>query len=192
MTRRAPIAEVVGLALLLGLASAPVTASAEASGRDGLRLLLLAHHDAPSLEALAACTQDPTGTLVEVASDLSEPALVRRRAATVLGTIGGPRAEAALASLVATSDEGAVRRAAGRALARAMADRPDALLLALEPLLRSPAPDDREVGVLIVAGIRTEAARARLARMRVVERSRAVVDALRRAARGELGTMPSP
>ena len=169
-----------GAGALLAL---PGVTRAESSTPEALRVLLLRHHEPPSAEAVRSVAPDPVAALSDIAEDRAESTLVRRRAATMLGRFEGERSEAALVGLLRYADQGAVRRAAARALGRLMSSRPQLLVPLLGELLDSPEPDDREAAVRLLAVLDTPAARARLSRQRVVERHRAVVDALRRAAR---------
>jgi len=170
--------------LIVGVAisASPRAAAAETSDLGALRLLLLRHHEPPSVEALSQVATDPVAALTEVAEDRSESTLVRRRAATMLGRLPGARSETALAGLLRYGDQGAVRRAAARALRRLLARRPAELVPLLGELLDSPEPDDRETAVWLLAEVGSAEARERLSRQRVVERHRGVVDALRRVA----------
>jgi HEAT repeat protein len=159
------------------------TASAQSSDPAALRVLLLRHHEPPTVEAVQAVTEDPVAALTAVAEDRSETTLVRRRAATMLGRLPGERSETVLAGLLRYADQGAIRRAAARALSRLLESRPAELVPLLGDLLESPEPDDRETAVWLLADVDTPAARARLSRHRIVERHRGVVHALRRAGR---------
>ena len=181
-----PLLAVASLCCALA-ATAPATAHAQGAPLDGLHLALRAHHTAPPAAALEQLATDLVAALRGVIGDEHEPMLVRRRAVLVLAELPDPRAEVELTDLISGSPHGALRRASARALTRRLADRdPGRLVALLSDLLRSRDPDDRETAVWLLARVDAPAARERLARQRVVERHRAVVDALRRVASGRI------
>jgi HEAT repeat protein len=175
---RHPAQALVVVALVVGWA-----AVARAEAPDGLHLLLGAEQP-PSPAALARVADDPVSALLAIAQDDGEPTLLRRRAVIALGHLDDRRLEPALADLVETSPEGALRRAAATALHRLLAQSaPERLVPRLAAMLRHPDPSDREVAVWLLARVPTADAAQALADHRVIERNRAVVDALRRVLR---------
>jgi HEAT repeat protein len=174
-----------GALALVAILALPLAASAQ-EGSVEVRFLLRAHHQAPSPEALARATADPVGALMEVALDATESTLVRRRAALMLAGYPEARSERFLVELV-DSPNGELRRAGALALINMLSERsPERLIEHLSALLESADPFDREAAVWLLARLDLPAARERLARQRIVERHRAVVDALRRVARGAI------
>lgn len=171
-------AALVVIGLVAGWAGA-----AGAEVPDALHLLLGAERP-PSAAALARAVDDPVSALLAIAGDEAEPMGLRRRAVIALGHLDDPRLEPALAALVESAPEGELRRAAATALHRLLGpSAPERLVPRLAAMLRHRDPADREVAVILLARVPSaEAARA-LADHRVVERHRAVVDALRRVLR---------
>ncbi len=174
-------------AAVMLLAPRAVSAQDAPRGSEALRLLLRAHHAAPSPGALSNLVENPAEALIEVVLDEGEPLLVRRRAVHLLSSYPGERVTSFLEGLLVRSPEGDLRRASARSLTRLLAtSEPERLVLLLSSLLESADPMDREAAVWLVARLDTPAARRRLSRMRLVERNRAVVDALRRVANGSI------
>ena len=57
------------------------------------------------MDAIRQVTADPVSALAALAEDRSEPTLVRRRAATMLGDLPGAPSEAALTGLLRYADQ---------------------------------------------------------------------------------------
>jgi hypothetical protein len=95
-----------------------------------------------------------------------------------------PRIEPALAQLAERSPDGELRRAAATAAYRLLAaSAPDRLVAVLAAMLRHRDPADREVAVWLLSRVHTAEAVQTLTDHRVIERNRAVVDALRHVLR---------
>lgn len=168
-----------------------VNAQDTRTGTAALRLLLRAHHQAPSAEALSRLVDDPVAALMDVALDEEELMLVRSRAVTLLGSYAEPRVTTFLEGLVVRTTESPLRRAGARSLVRLLGERePNRVVSVVSRLFESHDPIDREAAVWLLARLDTPAARARLGRQRIIERHRAVVDALRRAADGDIQNRP--
>jgi HEAT repeat protein len=171
-------AALVVIGLVAGWAGA-----ARAETPDALHLLLGAEQP-PTPGALARAAADPVTALLSIARDDAEPMGLRRRAVIALGHLADPRIEPALAELVESAPEGELRRAAATALHRLLgAAEPERLLPRLAAMLRHRDPADREVAVWLLARVHTAEADQILVDHRVIERNRAVVDALRRVLR---------
>ena len=151
-----------------------------AQAPDEVRLLLLAHDGPPSLTAFSQATVDPVCLLQAIALDEAELTLVRRRAVLMLGRYDDPSVEPFLVSLLETTPVGSIRRASASALSRRLASNaPERLVDILEPMLRMPDPIDREIAVWLIGRLDHPRAIEVLAERRIIERHRAVVDALR-------------
>lgn len=151
-----------------------------AQAPEEVRLLLLAHDGAPSLAAFSQATDDPISLLQAVALDESELTLVRRRAMLMLGRYDATSVEPFLLSMLQTAPVGSLRRAAASALSRRLASSaPERLVEVLEPMLRAPDPIDRELAVWLIGRLDHPRATEVLNEHRIIERHRAVVDALR-------------
>ena len=171
--------------LALGLVLAGAAPARAEEGLDRVRFLL-ATDQPPSPAALARAVEDPVAALSSVALDAAERMLLRRRAIIALGHLDDRRIEPMLADLASTAPEGELRRAAAVAMSRLLgASAPERLVRRLASMLRHQDPADREVAVSLLARVHTAEAAEALADHRVVERHRAVVDALRRALQRE-------
>lgn len=164
--------------IVTGIAIFTVSQDALAQSEE-LRMALRAFHDEPSHQRLESLSNDPTADLIAIARDSEELLLVRSRALLLLAHFPSQDVEIVLVEALGASSS-ALRRAAALALHRMMATTAPARLADhLAVLLSSSDHADREVAVRLLGELPPRHARHHLEARRIVERHRAVVEALR-------------